>query len=254
MAYALSHRQSRRTLRALHDKYAGERCVIIGNGPSLNETDLQLVRGEFTFGLNRINLAFDRLGFVTSCLVCVNRLVLEQSGAELARIGVPKFFGLAGAHYIPTNVRDVTFLRSTLVPGFSFDPVSRGVWEGATVTFVAMQLAYWFGFRQVVLIGVDHKFSVSGPAHEVVKGEGPDHDHFDPRYFSEGYRWQLPDLATSEVAYAMARKAFETEGREIIDATVGGRLDIFPKAAVEDVLSEPARRSPQIPKLTDWDA
>ena len=37
----------------LSDFHKGERCFIIGNGPSLRETELTKLKGEFTFGLNR---------------------------------------------------------------------------------------------------------------------------------------------------------------------------------------------------------
>ena len=49
------------------------------------------------------------------------------------------------------------------------------------------------------------------------------------RYFGKGFRWQLPDLDTSELAYLRARRAYESAGRRIVDATVGGQLDVFPK-------------------------
>ena len=31
------------------------------------------------------------------------------------------------------------------------------------------------------------------------------------------------------MAYTMARQAYERAGREVIDATVGGKLTVFPK-------------------------
>ena len=193
------------------------------------------MRDEYTFGLNRISMMFDDLGFRTSCLVAVNRLVLEQSADELSQVPVPKFFSTVGTRFIPSSTNDVTYLRSRVRPGFSRDPVRNGLWEGATVTFVALQLAHWFGFERAVLVGVDHSFSVKGPAHQVVTAEGPDADHFNPQYFSAGYRWQLPDLETSEFAYATAREAFEADGREVLDATVGGKLEVFGKVELESL-------------------
>src|SRR5512142_2825775 len=73
------------------DKYKGQRAFIIGNGPSLNQTDLSKLRDEFTFGLNRIYLMFPRLGFTTSCLVSVNDLVIEQCRAEMDALELPRF-------------------------------------------------------------------------------------------------------------------------------------------------------------------
>jgi len=85
------------------------------------------------------------------------------------------------------------------------------------------------GFKQVILIGVDHSFQSKGTPHSTVVSKGDDQDHFDPSYFGKGFRWQLPDLETSEQAYHLAREAYEKDGREILDATIGGKLAIFPK-------------------------
>ena len=76
-------------LEALRDRHRGERCFVIGNGPSLQRTDLTKLRGERTFGLNRIYLKFGELGFATSYLVCVNKLVIAQCAAEPRGRAVP---------------------------------------------------------------------------------------------------------------------------------------------------------------------
>ena len=59
--------------------------------------------------------------------------------------------------------------------------------------------------------------------------QGDDPNHFDPHYFGKGFRWQLPDLETSETAYNMAKCQFEIDDREIVDATVDGKLQVFNK-------------------------
>ena len=53
--------------------------------------------------------------------------------------------------------------------------------------------------------------------------------HFSPDYFGKGVVWQLPDFKQNEWAYTMAKEVFESEGREIVDATVDGNLQVFPK-------------------------
>ena len=229
-------RRSKSRLQRLRNCYAGRRCFIIGNGPSLQAMDLAPLRGEITFGLNRAYLMFERLAFATTFLVSVNRLVIEQSGAEVTAAPVDELFLSWSARNATASSERPVYLRSLARPGFSTD-ASRGVWEGATVTYVAMQLAFHMGIREVVLIGVDHSFSAAGSPHQVVTSSGPDRDHFDPQYFGPGYRWQLPDLVTSELAYGMARHAFEGSGGRIRDATVGGRLAVFPKVDFESLFS-----------------
>lgn len=220
-------------LDAWRDRYAGERCFVVGNGPSLNNTDLSKLNGEFTLGMNRIYLAFDEYDFKTSCLVSVNDLVLEQCHQDIAALEIPKFVTWRARRYFEAS-DETLFLDTdyTLPEDFNGDATGR-LFEGFTVTYVCLQLAYFMGFSQAILIGVDHNFATKGPANAVVTSEGDDPNHFSAQYFGKGFRWQLPDLEGSERAYRFAREAYEADGRQILDATVGGKLTVFPKTDYE---------------------
>jgi len=227
-------RESRRSLGALRDRHRGERCFILGNGPSLRQTDLSRLRGEFTFGLNRVYLLFPELGFATTYLVAVNQLVIDQCAAELASVPATQFYPWTARRAFP-EASGIVYLRNHCArPHFATD-ARKPVWTGATVTYVAMQLAYHIGFQEVVLVGVDHAFTTQGKPHEEVVSQGDDPNHFASNYFGAGFRWQLPDLETSEIAYRMARGAFEADGRRILDATLGGRLAVFPKVDYDSI-------------------
>ena len=220
-------RRSVQWLQALKDKHRGERCFIIGNGPSLNRMDLTLLRNEFTFGMNRIYLLFDQLGFSTTYYVCVNSLVIEQCAHEIEQLPMPKFLSWRSRNLIRFTP-SMIFLNTGGSLPFARD-ITGTISEGATVTYVAMQIAFYLGFSEVVLIGVDHNFVTKGKPHSTVTSTGCDPNHFDPNYFGKGFRWQLPDLETSELAYRLAKYHFEQDGREILDATVGGKLEVFKK-------------------------
>ena len=207
-------RESIRKLAALKDSHKGERCFIIGNGPSLKNMDLSKLQGEFTFGLNRIFLAAAELGFTPSCIVSINDLVIEQSVAELQALKMPKFFAWRARKWLKLDA-DTHFIYTTYTgPGFSKDVTGR-VWEGATVTNVALQLAYHMGFTKVILIGVDHNFASQGKPNTTVTSTGDDPNHFSGAYFGKGFRWQLPDLETSERGYRnwRARPTKRTDAR-----------------------------------------
>lgn len=227
-------RASLRQLATYKDKHLGERCFIIGNGPSLKETDVSRLEGEYTFGMNRIYLAFPQWGFHTSYFLSINDLVIQQCAEEIRALPMPKFLSWRARHLIrPAD--DTIFLHTTYTgPRFARDARSR-MWEGATVTYVALQLAFFMGFERVILIGVDHSFKSQGEPNTTVISQGNDPDHFDATYFGKGFRWQLPDLDTSERAYQMARIAYEQAGRQVVDATVGGKLTVFPKVAFDSL-------------------
>jgi hypothetical protein len=217
-----------RRLAKLHNINQGKRCFIIGNGPSLRQTDLSKLRDEFTFGLNRIYLAFPEWGFTTSYYLSMNDLVVEQCSKDIRGLPMPKFIAWRSRkHLSPAD--DLYYLYTSYTgPKFAQD-VSGRLWEGATVTYVALQLAYHLGFETVILIGVDHSFTTQGKPNTTVVSEGEDPNHFHAGYFGKGFRWQLPDLETSEKAYIMAREAYQLDGRQVLDATVGGKLTVFPK-------------------------
>jgi hypothetical protein len=221
-------RESLRRLSNLHDIHKGERAFVLGNGPSLNKIDIARLESEKTFGLNRVFLAFPQWGFMTSYLVSVNDLVIQQSAEEIQALQLPKFLSWRSRKYHPLNSHTI-FLHSTYQePVFAKDARGR-LWEGATVTYVALQLAFFMGFDPVILIGVDHNFETKGIPNTTVVSSERDKDHFASRYFADGFRWQLPDLEMSERAYTMARDEFQSAGRKILDATIGGKLEIFPK-------------------------
>ncbi len=223
-------RASLARLGELRDCHQGERCFIIGNGPSLQKTDLTRLRDEYTFGLNRIYLLFPQLGFSTTYLVTVNQLVVEQCVDEILSVSSHKFLPWSLRKIIksPLHTDPIFFRGDRSGGGFTTD-ACRPLWQGATVTYIAMQLAYHMGFEHVILVGVDHSFITQGKPNTEIVSHGDDPNHFSTEYFGKGFRWQLPDLETSEIAYHMARRAFEADEREIVDATIGGKLTVFPK-------------------------
>ncbi len=224
--------RSRRILRSLRDRYRGQKAVIICNGPSLLKSDLSLLDGVFTFGLNKINLLFERSSFRPSCIVAVNPLVIEQNASFYNQTDIPLFLDSHALGLIRSR-SGVVFLHSSGQRKFARD-CSVSIYQGATVTFVAMQLAYHLGFSRVALIGCDHTFSTKGPANKTVVAEGRDANHFDPNYFSGGMRWQLPDLVESEASYALARDVFAASGREIVNCTEGGALEVYRRQSLAE--------------------
>ena len=231
-----ARRASIRQLAALKDSQRGQRCFIIGNGPSLARIDISRLKNEYTFGMNRVYLAFPEWGFPTSYFLSINSLVIEQCAEDISGLPLPKFLSWR-SHHLMQPSDDTIFLHSTYTgPTFARDARGR-MWEGATVTYVALQLAFHLGFETVILIGVDHDFTSQGQPSTTVTSQGDDPDHFDSNYFGKGFRWQLPDLETSERAYLLASQAYKSAGRQVLDATVDGKLTIFPKVEYDSLFS-----------------
>ncbi len=236
----LNQRKRLAQFKKLHRR---ESCFIIGNGPSLNKMDLSPLRDYHTFGLNKIYLMFDKVDLNLSYHVSVNSLVIEQSLEQFKGLSCRSFLSYrAFCHYkqkrnllqkqsVPANIYFIKTKNSC-----NFEPdLPQVVSEGYTVTYVALQIAFYMGFKQVFLIGVDHNFAAVGNPNETQLLTGEDMNHFSPDYFAN-QQWQLPDLEGSELSYRIAKLNFERAGRKIYDATVGGKLTIFPKIAYEEAL------------------
>ncbi|GAB5495484.1 MAG: DUF115 domain-containing protein [Phycisphaerales bacterium] len=224
---------NRARLEALRGRHWGKRCFVLGNGPSLLQSDLSLLCDEHVIGTNRIYLHDECRKWKKWYYCAVNPNVVEQFSDDIHELNAVKFLPWEQRAAL-RPVHQTVWLRTSNEPRFSFD-LTRGMWQGATVTYVALQIAFHLGFTEVILLGVDHHYDRAGQPNKLVTSGGEDPDHFAPGYFGEGCKWQLPDLAQSEIAYRMARLAYEQEGRRVRDATVGGRLEVFPKVRFEDL-------------------
>jgi len=224
----------RNRLKTFKDKHKGEKCFIIGNGPSLNETDLSRLEGIPTFGLNKIYLILDKQRLDLTYHVAVNSLVIEQSWREFGRLNCPSFLSYLQARKFVVDKKNFNYLYYG-VPFTFREDITWPLHEGHTVTYVAMQVAYYMGFREVYLVGVDHNFKCQGDPNERQHLDGKDLNHFDPNYF-KGQDWHLPDLDASETAYHLAKYFYKKDGRRIFDATIDGKLDIFPKISFDEAV------------------
>ena len=231
---ALPEQAAGKSLQRRIKAHQGETAQFSLGGPSLNQTDFSLIRGEVSMGLNKIFLGFRRFRFYPRYYVAINRRVIEQSAKEIAQLNCVRFLkDMGSANPLPESA--LTYLLHSRTEERFHPDVCKGFFEGYTVTFAALQLAFFMGFSMVVIVGMDHRYSYTGLPNEPHALQGPDTNHFDPSYFS-GHTWDNPDLANSERFYAMARETFEAAGRRITDCTVDCACTVFEKGRLEEVL------------------
>jgi hypothetical protein len=216
-------------LSNLRHRHSGRRAVLVANGPSLNQMNLSFLKNEITIGLNKIFLGFKQFGFYPRYYVAVNEKVIQQAQQDIKKLNCVKFISSRSQDLVPENA--LTYHLNTTQPPQRFcKDIVQGVHEGWTVTYVALQIAYYLGFKEVIIIGMDHYFTYTGQPNEEQILQGDDPNHFCTNYFGHGQEWDNPDLEHSEESYRLARDIFEQDGRRIIDATLNGHCKIFEKA------------------------
>jgi len=204
-------KKNRERINYYQGRHTGERCVIIGNGPSLKNMDLSLIRDEITFGMNRIYLLFDEIDFRPTYFVSINDLVLKQFSSEISALQMPKFINWNLRSEYDRSDSKIIYIKTSLglKDRFSKD-INKPIYSGGTVTYITLQLAFFMGFSEVILIGIDHNFSDKGVPNTIkIRKDAVDNNHFHPQYFPPGSKWQLPDLQRSELAYLEAKKTYE---------------------------------------------
>jgi len=118
---------------------------------------------------------------------------------------------------------------------FSDDIVTK-VSDVRTVTIAALQLAVHLGFNPIYLIGCDTSYvvpaSVEGDATSIdglVSTQDDDPNHFDSSYFGKDRKWHVPHPERMIYHYSQAKAACDQLGVSVYNATVGGRLEVFPR-------------------------
>lgn len=223
--------ENKNRITQFHNIHSGKRCFIVANGPSLAKINLDLLKEEYTFGLNRVYLNFSKSSFRPTYYIAVNELVLEQFSHDIALLEMPKFINWNRRSFYDENDMSIYYIKSKMVVKDVFkSDLTQPIVFGGTVSFVALQIAYYMGFEKVILIGLDHSYVDKGtPSKTVVQTNNQDQSHFHPDYFPKGYKWQLPDLLRSEIDYVLALKNYQEDHRQILDATIGGKCPVFPK-------------------------
>jgi len=216
-------------------RYADQPILIVGNGPSLNKTPLEKFEGVASIGMNKIDLIFPRTTWRPSMIFCSNTMVVRQHQTTFRSTKIPLYLSWKSRWFIRKRNPDIFYFNQFQTSEFQCD-AAVGISAGATVTYAALQFAYYMGANPVIIVGVDHKFDKNSDSLVYEKREGADTNHFDPNYFPAGSLWGLPLLAQSEVNFEEARKAFERDGRYVFDATIGGKLDVFQKISIDDAL------------------
>lgn len=229
-------------LKQLKDKYKGKRCFICGNGPSLNAKDLDTLhnRDEFTFGMNRIFKIFPQTNWRPTFYICEDKVIMQNIENEVNKIDCKyKFIPTEMLWYHNFNIKNAHYFNMHCCSNnhsFSYNAAKQLECTG-TVTITCIQLAYYMGFSEVYLIGVDHNFS------NMTDKDGKKIINNNVRnYFCEDYDKDVEDKVVHDLyyttkSYEEAKKACDKVGFKVFNATRGGKLEVFPRANLDELLS-----------------
>lgn len=234
-------------IACLRRKYAGRRCFLIGNGPSLKAEDLTTLRehGEICFAFNRIYNIFDDTPWRPDFYLSQDEKMLQGCVDIVDRLELPvKLIPIQLHWYHGIDVRDALYFNMNwkqaeepLAFRFS-DDAARELYASSTGMYTAAQLAAYMGFKELVLIGVDHHFRVSrNDQGEIVVDESAK-DYFTDKYNEDREKLYIPNTEKSTLTYVAMKRHCDARGIRVYNATRGGKLEVFERVDFDSLFEQ----------------
>ena len=233
--------------RSLKNLHAEKRCFIIGNGPSIKEQDLKLLKDDMTIVVNSFFCHPDAEIVNPDYWVMASPFAWEQPG--MLQPGLDKavhtklFVTLPGFEF---------FSGGRMGPGIDlhyihFDPLktieepidfSEGVLHfGHNVVVVSLMLAFFLGCDPIYLIGCDYDFL------EIAADDYADKEVY--HFYQDSHHTKNSDFLTWE-QWLLEMKIVPLEhkllnfyallwGHHVFNATEGGYLKTYPRICYESL-------------------
>lgn len=192
------------------DLHEGQTCIVMGNGQSLEDVDLDVLDDYFTFGTNFIY----RVHIPTYYVLCDKRFIQRwwpRAASFIHRGFVLDQFNAKGL--IPVDTDEIEYP----------DPSPIGSPSAATT----LKLAYYMGFSKAYLLGMDfdNEWSHHPAMTEYDEMEAEREENDEPFGPTEDARMRMRHH------FLAARRNWKADGREIVNATRGTDLGVFPEVS-----------------------
>jgi hypothetical protein len=220
------------------------RAFIVGNGPSLAKTDMDLLQAYPSFACNRIELIYSKTQWRPTFYV-------RMEGYDMLPVPKEKYLPSIRYHeehgiqchisrYFQDEIGEhsnVHYLRACSHHEYNYDdPKTQDEWHlpelcafGGSVN-MSLQLACTMGFDDLVLVGCDLGYKDHTPS------------HFSPEY-EHGFEqpaWYANRNTFWGYVCAINWLKRNKPNVRIRNATVGGYLELFPRVRLEKVATRVA--------------
>lgn len=225
------------SLKKFENIHLGEECYIVATGPSLLIDDLDRLHADhkICFSMNSCIKLFGKTSWRPDYYVLSDYYVYESLKKDIPdEHEIPVFFHPRKVPYVGNNsfafkLSSIgTELRATKIHKFVnvhprvSDDVTKYVSDGNSVVFIILQLAAYMGFQTIYLLGTDCNYKV---AHTKLTDY-----HYTPKRRKETLGNEIIDDYIIFDKFAKERKI------QILTATRGGMLEVFPRVNADDVL------------------
>ncbi|MCM1334911.1 MAG: glycosyltransferase [Bacteroides sp.] len=237
-------------IKRFKNKYKGQRCFIVGTGPSLTPEQLDLLKDEVTFSLNSIYKLFDKTSWRPTfyvqndmaldygmalpqsvrwdelkswlCKYQMKNLIFTSSNynREIAEMAKGECF------FIPVKETYYDLIRKD-PPKFGKN-CAKCVYSYRTTIYLITQIARYMGFSEICLVGTDANY-MSGKVHAY------DEDKDYRRLFGDR---NTTKIITNDILLGFKAIRYHSEKLKfkVFNCTPGGNLEYFQRFDLVDLV------------------
>ena len=244
---------NRGRLLALQNTHVGETCFVIGNGPSLQAADLDMLKRNHIFCLasKGIYTIFDQTDWRPDVWGVSDLDYLKVKQDDINRLyGFPKL--VCAQAYIKNGIliRDAIyypFIQAERTPAFFNQDIQKGVHFYGTITGKLINVAVYMGFKEIYLLGCDHTCPIRTDENgrKVLDTSKPLHfsnDYYENEEQQQKVYQNITDLESSMKyvtdSFRGIKYACDLLGVKIFNATRGGELEVFPRVDMDACLAD----------------
>lgn len=220
-------------LNELYNLHKGERCFVVGMGPSLDKTRFDLIKDEhfivsnnFYQGMNKFHINPEYWCVADDAVFDIHyKNLLTQDTTMFLTEDASRIF-LENKEYYMNGLTVEPIVVKPLGNLTTWKKISKNLRYGAYGGMVinsSLQIAFHLGFKDIYLIGCDCDASAG------THFEGADTFNVHG-IVNENDKW---DSAFN--SYKVFKDLFKKENRTIYNATVGGKLEMFERRRLEDI-------------------
>lgn len=210
------------------DIHKGESCFVVGHGPSLRASDLDILESNniITFSMNLTYKLFDKTEWRPDYYVVMDRRTLDRHSYFKWEENTKRkcFVADMSEKFWEENQSENNLKyhsirnMNTREVKFSED-ISKRVYFGATVAYDCLQIAAYMGFKKIYLLGMDLAPYKQGDKSSIQYSN----------FFELDSGEKRPQMWIDKIlrSYLSAKKYADSHNIQIYNATRGGYLEIF---------------------------
>ncbi|MEJ7804909.1 MAG: 6-hydroxymethylpterin diphosphokinase MptE-like protein [Telluria sp.] len=225
------------------DIHAGQRCFIIGTGPSLNQLsgeEIARLKSEVVFGVNSLYKSAIGAELNPQYYTLMDNLYWEQWSSTFEEVSdqyrerQPVFITDVRAKHLVERLvgaHPAVYIYSKKYPTRKMSAdIDKNIYAAMNVISYSILSAMHMGFQEIYLLGCDYSaFCTAGKGHCYDDESEVAQSDYNLAFYLRFY-W-----ITTEFHYLIAKLAKEKKIK-VVNATPGSLLDAYPRTALQKIL------------------